>query len=94
MDINVVSVEGVLATYISGALCHVKVSLLTWAYMDKYGCMWYLQKGFWQPIYERRISAAVFHSEEMIRAEWEALLSIHTYIHTFLICILMMIFSY
>ena len=36
-----------------------------------------------QPIYERRISAAVFHSEEMIRAEWEALLlpihSLYTY---------------
>ena len=36
-------------------------------------------------LWASRISAAVFHSEEMIRAEWELLLFIHTYyicIHT------------
>ena len=32
-------------------------------------------------LWASRISAAVFHSEEMIRAEWELLLFIHTYIY-------------
>ena len=37
-------------------------------------------------LWASRISAAVFHSEEMIRAEWELLLFIHTYIyiHTYI----------